>query len=128
MRDFLSCGCRGVLFVMGASPCLLSGCTSGGCNDAGAYGVVAFVVDGATGERVCSAFVSISDGAYTETLHMGAGGDGHACAYCGAIERPGTYALGVTAAGYQPAQQDNIVAGAGRCHVQTATVTVRLTH
>ena len=107
---------------------MVSGCTGRSCNDAAALGVVVFVADRVTGQDVCSATVTVTDGAYAETLQMRSGGDGHTCEYVGATERPGTYTVSVTAAGYQPAQEDNAVAQAGTCHVQTATVTTTLAH
>jgi hypothetical protein len=55
-------------------------------------------------------------------------GTSDACDYAGASERPGTYSFSVSAAGYQPARQDDVVAAPGTRNVQTATVTIPLAH
>jgi hypothetical protein len=105
---------------------LLPACSGGSCNANAASGVVVFVVDATTGQDVCSATVTITDGAYAETLQSRPSDNGHTCEYDGASERPGTYTVSGAAAGYQPTQQDNVVARAGACHVETATVTIAL--
>jgi hypothetical protein len=51
----------GVLLV--GAPHLLPACSEPSCNLAARNGVVVFVVDGTTGQDVCSATVTITDGA-----------------------------------------------------------------
>jgi hypothetical protein len=108
----------------------LPGCSHGGCDDYAAPGVDVEVVDGRTGQDICAASVTLTDGSYVEivsAIGTGLSDAGTAtCLYPGAFERPGTYDVGVSAAGYQPSGQDGVVAGAGTCHVQTAHVTIQL--
>ena len=84
-----------------------------GCLPVVLPGVVVQVTDATTSQAVTDATVTLTEGAYTETL-IGSNGS-----YSGAEERPGTYTLTVTADGYQTATVTNLVVTADRCNVIT---------
>ncbi len=71
----------------------------GGCSTTPVDGLVVRVLDTATQFRLCDAQVRIHDGGYTETLALIGDGPNGAqdCQYQGAADRPGSYAIDVTA-------------------------------
>ena len=91
------------------------------CTDLYAYGVSVSATNAATGAALENATLTLTDGAYTEALQAFPTGD-----YVGAGERPGTYTLTATAAGFQPQTIENIVVTADRCHVHGVHVDVAL--
>ena len=96
------------------------------CMDYAVAGLHITVLDGG-GERVqrkiCDAEVVAAEGAYEERLEAPNHSD---CAYQGAWERPGTYALWVTKEGFRTATLEDIRVQADECHVQTESRTVTL--
>ena len=87
------------------------------------FGVQVDVADATTGgpTRTAASAVATS-GSQSEPLGPTPGVPGVAVplAFVGLIERPGTYAVTVTAPGYRPRTADNVVVRVGEnCHVQT---------
>jgi hypothetical protein len=84
------------------------------------------VLDVSTNQPICDAEVTVTDGAFTETLPVfpGSGAD---CRYSGPFERPGTYAITVRRAGYPTAVQSGVRVTSDECHVIGVPVTIRLT-
>src|SRR5688572_23654555 len=64
------------------------------CTDLFAYGLTVIVTDSTTGERICDATVTVTDGAFAETLEPPL--QSETCAYVGAGERAGTYRVEAT--------------------------------
>jgi hypothetical protein len=91
-------------------------------------GLVVTVVNGATGAPRCDARVTITDGAYRETLASppfpGTDG-GMNCSYEGAGERAGTYTVEASADGIEKTLT-NVVVTRDACHVQTQAITIVL--
>ncbi len=82
------------------------------------------VISEQTGESVCDAAVTATDGAYTEALFA------HGCRYVGAFERPGSYVVRVERSGFIPKTVTGVgvVMGAGECpHVKQIRLDVQLT-
>jgi hypothetical protein len=79
------------------------------------------------GAEVCDADVRVRQGASEWSLRS-AGPAGGGCAWFGLPERPGTYDVVVTKAGYQTARRSGVVVRrtADGCHVESARVEVRL--
>lgn len=75
------------------------------------YGLTVNLTD-PNGDPVTGATVVISEGIFSETLTPVQDGF-----YTGAGERAGTYTLTVTATGFEPVTQNNIVVTADECHV-----------
>ena len=105
--------------------CALGACTGGevACTADYRYGLTVTVVDEA-GAAICDATVTITDGDYEETLENVGGDD---CAYVGAGERAGTYAITAEKAGYQTASESGVVVDEDECHVIAETVELTLT-
>ena len=94
------------------------------CTAYAAAGLGVAVTNAATGQPICDAVVTASEGAYSERLFE------VACTFTGAYERPGTYVVRATRAGFLPSGVGavRVVMGAGQCpHVEQARVTVLLT-
>jgi hypothetical protein len=85
------------------------------------YGLSATVTDALTGASIDNATVTITDGAYQETMESFPGGG-----FVGAGERAGTYTLTASAPGFQTKIQDNIVVTGDVCHVHGVHVDVML--
>lgn len=73
------------------------------------------------------AMVTAQDGAHSETLiFLGAVIPTDSLSFMGAYERAGTYRITVAKTGYQAWTRDGVRVLDGDCHVQPATVDVRL--
>ena len=82
------------------------------------------LVDAVSGQRLCDANVTATDGGFTAELReFAVGAD---CSYSGPTERPGRYEVRVTRAGYEPALRAGVVVTADECHVIPVLVTVDL--
>ena len=93
------------------------------CAAYAAAGLSVTVTDAATGQPICDATVTATDGAYSEKLFA------VGCAYTGAYERAGTYVVRASRDGYTPKEVAavKVVMGGGDCpHVQEAKVSVSL--
>lgn len=73
------------------------------------------VVDAATGQRICDATVSVTEGAFSAELRPF--GPGPECNYSGPTERPGRYEVRVARTGYEAAVRPDVVVTADECHV-----------
>lgn len=72
------------------------------CSPTPVLGIAVVVKDGITDFPICDATVTITEGAYVETLR--ADGEGADCQYVGAEDRPGSYTVQATHPDYaQPA-------------------------
>ncbi len=91
------------------------------CTELYAYGVSATVTDARTGRTISGAVLTLTDGAYTETMQPFPSGG-----YVGAGERAGTYTLTTVADGYVSKTIEDIVVTADVCHVIGVHVDVRL--
>jgi hypothetical protein len=94
------------------------------CTTQFVYGLSVTVQDKATGQRICDAQVTAVSGSYRETLEPR--GPSAECAYAGAGEREGVYALSAARTGYTPATKSNVRVDADRCHVIPARATLEL--
>jgi hypothetical protein len=84
-------------------------------------GIVVTTVDSTTGQPLQAvAQVIAQDGAYTDKAVA------LPPEYYAAYERPGTYVVSVSLAGYQSWQMPNVVVRRGQCHVTSAQLTARL--
>lgn len=99
------------------------------CEGVGNFGVQITVVDSVTGKApVGTALLILTEGEYSEsaqgTLQVSNGN----LIVAGAHERPGTYSLRITMAGYQPWTASGVrVSESGRCdEVETVKLTARL--
>ena len=82
------------------------------------------LTDAVSGQRVCDADVTATDGAFTAELReFAVGAD---CSYSGPTERPGRYDVRVTRGGYEPAVRSGVVVTADECHVIPVLVDVPL--
>jgi hypothetical protein len=84
------------------------------------------VVEAATNLPVCDAEVTVTDGAFRETLPVFPA-SGTDCRYFGPFERPGTYAITVRREGYPTVVQSGVRVTSDECHVIGVPVTIRLT-
>ncbi len=83
------------------------------------------VENATTGQPLCDATVTATDGAYSERLQALGG-----CTYTGAWERPGTYVIEATRQGFPPNRVSGVrvIMGGGECpHVEQTRVTISLT-
>ncbi|TMB31831.1 MAG: hypothetical protein E6J61_08675 [Deltaproteobacteria bacterium] len=86
------------------------------------------VVDSVTGALVCAATVTATDGSYSETLNgllPPPEDGGPPCAYVGAFERAGTYAIDASAEGRET-RATGIEVTKDSCHVIPRKVTLNL--
>ena len=94
------------------------------CAAYAAAGLSVTVQNAATGEPICDAAVTASEGTYSESLF------GVACTFSGAYERPGTYVVRASRGGFRPSEVGavRVVMGDDECpHVEQTKVTVWLT-
>ena len=99
------------------------------CAGIGNFAVVVTVVDSTTaGPPSSQPTLTIMDGTFVDTLVGPAPGQSQVVVMGGAAERPGTYSLTVTAAGYRRWMRDGVRAReGGRCDdLQTVRLTARL--
>ncbi len=117
---------KALLLVAGLT--LLAGCGQEGasgvvCTTIAEAGLSVRVSDARTGSAVCDATVTATEAGYSETLLP------LDCRYLGAYERPGTYVVSVTAAGFVPKAVTGVRVsmGTGRCpHVREVALDVAL--
>jgi len=100
------------------------------CSDVGNFAVIVTVVDSTTGGPPSSQpTLVIVDGTFADTL-VGpvVPGQSPVSVIAAAVERPGTYSLTVTAAGYRRWMRDGVQAReGGRCdELETVRLTARL--
>ena len=86
--------------------------------------LVVTVVDGASGQRLCDATVTVIDGAFSQALRPFPAVT--ECTYSGPTERAGLYEVRVTRSGYVPATMTNVRVTADECHVIPVKLTVSL--
>jgi hypothetical protein len=91
------------------------------CTDESLAAINVIVVDEATGERICDAEVTVTDGSFSETLYYS--GCGH---HGGAWERPGTYRVTVSHSDYFPKTIENVRVTKDECDVNPQNLTVAL--
>jgi hypothetical protein len=99
------------------------------CSGAGNFGLYVTVVDSTTGGPPSSRpTLIVVDGTFADTTVGSPSGDGRVSVMPAALERPGTYSLTVTAAGYRRWTRDGVrVREGGRCDdIQTVRPTARL--
>jgi hypothetical protein len=113
--------------MLGLMAGALSGCgpVFKQCTLIAVSGLGVTVTDAATGQPICAATVTATEGSYGETLR--ASGD-PACGYSGATERKGTYTVSASKSGYATATQSGVVVTADECHVHPVQVTLTLSH
>lgn len=121
------------LAVIAAASLSLSACIGPfePCDDVGNFGVKVTVVDSASGltpKLGTSAFLILTEGAYTETAQASVQIANSPLVLAGALERPGTYALEVRMTGYLTWTTTGVrVQEEGRCdNVKTVNVTARM--
>jgi hypothetical protein len=86
--------------------------------------IVVTVVDSTSGQRICDATVTVTDGAFAQELRPFPAAT--ECTYSGPTERAGQYEVRVTRAGYVPASMTNVGVTADECHVIPVKLTVPL--
>ncbi len=99
------------------------------CEGVGNFGVQITVVDSVTGKApVGTAVLILTEGEYTESAQATLQVSNGTLIVAGAHERPGTYSLRITVAGYQPWTASGVrVSESGRCdEVETVKLTARL--
>jgi hypothetical protein len=100
------------------------------CSGVGNFGVLVTVVDSTTGGPPSSrpSLIITEGAAYADTASGTAPGEASPVLIPAALERPGTYSLTVTAAGYRRWTRDGVrVREGGRCDdIQTVRATARL--
>lgn len=99
------------------------------CSEAGKFGLYVTVVDSTTGGPPTSRpTLIIVDGTFADTVVGLPPGERPVSVIPAAGERPGTYSLAVTAAGYRRWTRDGVrVREGGRCDdIQTVRLTARL--
>ena len=119
-----------VIICLAAAACGHPGYAT--CLDEAHKAVGVHVQDADTGAPVCDAVVVIHSGVYSESLPVrndpaddGAPG----CVYAGAYERPGTYEVDVSRAGYASATTTGVVVPLDSCgKVVPQTLVITLTH
>jgi hypothetical protein len=111
-----------LLVLAAAASC----CDSGdfACTAFAAAGLSVTVTNAATGEPLCDASVTATEGAYSERLFQAG------CAFAGAVERPGTYVVRAERAGFVASEVGDVrvVMGGGPCpHVEQVQLAIALT-
>lgn len=87
--------------------------SSGECVSVGVSGIVATVIDAQTrGAPTSSPRLSIIDGSYVETFTQPIAGS-NPPRFAGAVERPGSYRVEVSAVGYLPSVRESVVVTRG---------------
>lgn len=122
-------GVRQYLFL--ASAGVVAACSEPGtCMPSLVFGIQVLVRDGTTDAFVTGpVHGAVTDGAFEDSLGVisSAGTDAALpTVLAGAAERPGTYAVHVESAGYQPWDTANVRVTKGECHVRPASLTARL--
>lgn len=96
------------------------------CTEEARAGLNITVKDAVTNEFLGEGITVVAtDGQYTETLEYMGYPDMQAN-FAGAWERPGTYVLTVSGAGYQTYTSEPVIVGSDVCHVIQEMVTVAL--
>lgn len=118
-----------VLGVVAAS--IASGCedrVQGPCTPDRRLGLAILVVNDQTDTHICSAVVTVRDGAYSETLTQTSDARVSGCLHVGASERSGTYSVQAEAPGFWPgtARDVTVPITADGCHVERVIRTIRL--
>lgn len=95
-------------------------------------GIVVEVVDARTGAPAARGAVgAVRDGAFIDSLRpavtRGTPPADTLLSLQGAFERPGSYEVTIAREGFRPWSQSGVVVSRGVCHVNTVTVTARLT-
>lgn len=111
---------------------LVAACSEPGeCTPSLVFGIQVLVRDGGTDAFVAQPVHGVvRDGAFEDSLRVvsSAGTDSAlATVLAGAAERPGTYAVHLESAGYEPWDTANVRVTKGECHVRPASLTARLT-
>jgi hypothetical protein len=86
--------------------------------------LVVTVVDSVSGQRICDATVTVTDGAFTQELRPFPAVT--ECTYSGPTERAGQYEVRAARSGYVPATMTNVRVTADECHVIPVKLTVPL--
>ena len=119
---------RGGLLVVAVFGLSLSGCGEylepRICTAIAVDALTVTVTDAATGQRICDATVTATDGAFTAELRPFAFVP--ECSYAGPTERPGRYEVRVTRAGYASAGRAGVTVTADECHVIPVPLTITL--
>jgi len=91
-------------------------------------GIRIHVTDSASGNPIsCGARAVVTAGTYSEAVdNLSSPGCLDTAMLLAAFERPGTYAVTVSKAGYLDFAINDVVVTAGVCHVNTVTVEARL--
>jgi hypothetical protein len=93
------------------------------CPAIAAAGMSVHVTNAATGQPVCDANVTATAAGYSERLYE------TSCVFVGLYERPGTYVVAASRAGFAPAKTASVtlVMGGGPCpHVEHVRVNIAL--
>ena len=119
---------RGRLLVVAVFEMALSGCGEylepRICTAIAVDAMTVTVIDATSGQRICDATVTATDGAFTTELRAFAFVP--ECSYSGPTERPGRYDVRVTRAGYEPAARGAVNVTADECHVIPVPLTLNL--
>ena len=100
-----------------------AGCGSD-CRSYGSAGL-GIQVEGPTGDPICDASVTISDGDYSEVLQVTERTGSDPCTFYGAYERQGSYSIQVEAAGFASVVKKATV-DSGACRVDLTRLTIQL--
>jgi hypothetical protein len=110
-----------ILAMSAVTALMLSACNEVNCASVGRYSMI-IRVQSASGDPVCDAEVTVTDGAFTAAA--GPTGD---CTYRGPGEREGTYSVEASKAGSSGRVEGVRVKRSGACHdLHTEQVTVKL--
>lgn len=113
--------CAAVLVTLATAACAPG--MGAVCTDEFAYGLTVTVTDAVTGDRICDAVVTATDGDHEETLEALLGDE---CVYIGAGERAGTYRVQAVKDGFAAAAAEGVVVAEDECHVIGEQVTLEL--
>jgi len=120
-----------MLLATGLLPCACGGTSEEGCSGALSPGdaVVATVVDGTTGQRICDATVTASVGSAMPTTLAPAGiGPTHCDYLSDPPPRPGVYTITASHDGYATPAAQTVSVTTGACNViQPQAVTITMT-
>jgi hypothetical protein len=117
-------GILGVVLVLCSSSCGEEDRPPVACLAYAAAGLSVEVTNAATAQPICDATVTARQGSYSERLFV------TSCSFVGAYERPGTYVVSVSSAGFVPKEATpvTVVMGGGDCpHVEQVRVAIALT-
>lgn len=105
---------------------LVAGCDSDDsiiCTTEARFGVNLSVKDATTGQLIPEGVRGVlKDGSYLDTLQVFTDIEGRIFSLAGAVERPGTYRIDLTAPGYQPWTRSDVRVPEGRCHVEPVSL------